>query len=149
MEHKLNKEKLYYILERKTGVGKTKPRSRKYIILHKTQESVLCLASIREKSQVKYHSKGINQVIKIPFRSVTTAIGIFLNIGTILCPGKSFWPMSDNQQIIPCFLKSVCTILNVAKYFYMQHKSCSISPWESGGSHLVIRFVSGGALSLL
>lgn len=26
--------------------------------------------------------------------------------------------------------------------------SCSISPWESGGRHLVIRFVSGGALSL-
>lgn len=36
MEHRLNKEKLYYILERKTGMGKIKPQSRKYIILHKT-----------------------------------------------------------------------------------------------------------------
>lgn len=53
MEHKLDRDKLCYILERKTGVGKTKPGSRKYIALYKTWESIPPLASIRENTTAK------------------------------------------------------------------------------------------------
>lgn len=48
MERKLNRDKLCYILERKTGVGKTKPGSRKYSL----QDLEICVFSCFYKREV-------------------------------------------------------------------------------------------------